>query len=109
MAKTFSQITEELNESRLLRKGVALTFAAKARSEGQKIEREVNAAKQKMRPKAGDSIDEQVRSLQEGLLSIGDAMVAQRKMMGALVAICLSGQLLSERTNKQMEQLLKKK
>ncbi|MDB2432115.1 hypothetical protein N9W88_03615 [Alphaproteobacteria bacterium] len=106
--KSFEELREELNESRLLRKGVALTFAAKARSEGQKIEREVNAAKQKMRPKAGDSIDEQVRSLQEGMLSIGDAMVAQRKMMGALVAICLSGQLLSERTNKQIEQLMKK-
>ena len=108
MAKTFSQIKEELNESRLLRKGVSLTFAAKARSEGQKIEREVNNAKQKMRPKVGDSLDEQVRSLQEGLLSIGDALVAQRKMTGALVAICLSGQLLSERTNKQVEQLLRK-
>ena len=108
MAKTFSQITEELNESRLLRKDVALTFAAKARSEGQKIEKEINAAKQTMRHKVGDSVEDQVKSLQEGLMSVGNAMVAQRKMMGALVAICLSGQLLSERTNKQMEQLLKK-
>jgi endonuclease III len=59
------------------------------------------------RTTAMDAVDE-VRSLQEGLLSIGDAMVSQRKMMGALVAICLSGQLLSERTNKQIEQLLKR-
>jgi hypothetical protein len=108
MPKTFNEIQYELNESRLLRKGVALSFAAKARSEGQKIERELSNAKQTLRYKAGDSLDEQVKSLQESLVSVSDAMVAQRRMIGALVAICLSGQLLSERTSKQIEQLLKK-
>ena len=106
--KKFSDLRDELNESRLLRKGVALSFATKARSEGQKIERELSNAKQTLRPKAGDTLDEQVKSLQEGLMSVGNAMVAQRKMIGALVAICVSGQLLNERTSKQLEQLLKR-
>ena len=109
MTKTFTEIQNELNESRLLRKGAALTFAAKARSEGQKIEKEINSAKQTMRPKVGDSVEDQVKSLQEGLMSVGDAMVAQRKMIGALVAICLSGQLINERTSKQIEKLVKRK
>ena len=108
MTKTFSEIQYELNESRLLRKGVALSFAAKARSEGKKIERELSNSKQTLRPKAGDSLDEQVKSLQAGLVEMCDANIALRKQLGALVAICVSAQLLTERSNKQIEQILKK-
>ena len=88
--------------------GVALSFAAKARSEGQKIERQLSSAKQTLRPKAGDTLEDQVRSLQEGIVTICDANISLRKQIGALVAICVSAQLLTERSNKQIQKLLKK-
>ena len=36
-----------------------------------------------------------------------DANIALRKQLGAMTAVILSGQLLSERTNKQIEKLVK--
>lgn len=37
-----------------------------------------------------------------------EANIALRKQLGAVTAIVLSGQLLNERTNQQIEKLLKK-
>ena len=108
MTKTFSQIQDELNENRLLRKGVATVFAAKARNEGKKVEQNLAAAKNALRPRAGDTTEEQVKRLQEGLIDMCDANIALRRQLGAVTAIVLSGQLLNERTSKQLEQLLKK-
>jgi hypothetical protein len=108
MAKTFSEIQDELNENRLLRKGVATAFAVKSRNEGKKVEQNLTAAKNALRHRAGDTTEEQVKRLQEGLIEMCDANIALRRQLGALVAICVSGQLLNERTSKQLEQLLKR-
>ena len=99
---------EMLQESRLLRKGVATLFASRVRSEGQKIEQKLSSAKDTLRPRAGESTDEQVRRLQEGLIDMCDAFTAQRKLLGNLTAIVVSGQLFNERTNSQIQKLLKK-
>ena len=99
---------EELNESRLLRKGVATTYAMRARNEGKKVEQNLSNAKQTLRHRPNESIEDQVRSLQEGLIDMCDANIALRKQLGALVAICVSAQLLTERSSKQIEQLMKK-
>ena len=104
----FANDTEVLDESRLLRKGVATLFATRVRSEGQKVERHLNSAKNSLRPRAGDSTDEQIRRLQDGLVDMCDAFTAQRKLLGNLSAIVVSGQLFNERTNAQVEKLLKK-
>jgi hypothetical protein len=98
----------ELNESRLLRKGVATAYAMRARNEGKKVEQNLSNAKQTLRHRPKESIDDQVKRLQEGLIEICDANIALRKQLGAMTAIIVSGQLMNERTNKQIEKLVKK-
>jgi hypothetical protein len=96
----------ELNESRLLRKGVATAYAMRARNEGKKVEQNLSNAKQTLRHRPKESIDDQVKRLQEGLIEICDANIALRKQLGAMTAIIVSGQLMNERTNKQIEKLI---
>ena len=102
------EISDELNESRLLRKGVASIFAAKARSEGLRVERQLNSAKNSLRPRAGEDTEERIERLQKGLIEMCDANISLRKQLGAMTAIIVSGQLMNERTNKQIDRLLRK-
>ena len=60
-----------------------------------------------MRPRTNESIEDQVKRLQEGLIEMCDANIALRKQLGAMTAIIVSGQLLNERTNKQIDKLVK--
>jgi hypothetical protein len=112
--KTYKELKQEfenpkeLNESRLLRKGVAAAYAMRARNEGKKVEQNLSNAKQTLRHRPKESIDDQVKRLQEGLIEICDANIALRKQLGAMTAIIVSGQLMNERTNKQIEKLVKK-
>ena len=106
--KSFRQLTYELNENRLLRKGLALSFSAKSRSEGKKVESNLSAAKQTLRPRTNESIEEQVERLQKGLIEMCDANIALRHQLGAITAIVVSGQLFNERTNTQLEKILRK-
>jgi hypothetical protein len=99
----------ELNESRLLRKGVATAYAMRARNEGKKVEQNLSNAKQTLRHRPKESIDDQVKRLQEGLIEICDANISLRKQLGAMTAVIVSGQLMNERTNLQVEKLLRKK
>jgi len=112
--KTYKELKQEfenpkeLNESRLLRKGVAAAYAMRARNEGKKVEQNLSNAKQTLRPRGNETAEEKIKRLQEGLIEMCDANISLRKQLGAITAIVLSGQLMSERTNKQIEKLLKK-
>lgn len=110
--KTFKEIRNSNNsqiyESRLLRKGFAAAYAVRARNEGNKIERELASAKNTLRPRAGDTTEEQVNRLQEGLIQMCDANIALRHQLGAITAIVVSGQIFNERTNKQLEYISRK-
>ena len=109
--KTFKEIrdtdTEDLTESRLLRRGIATTYGLRARNEGKKVEMELNSAKNALRPRPNDTTEEQVKRLQEGLIQMCDANIALRHQLGAITAIVVSGQLFNERTNTQLEKILK--
>ena len=110
--KTFDEIrgtaeTEDLSETRFLRKGIATTYGLRARSEGNKIERELGSAKNLLRPRPNDTTEEQLKRLQEGLIQMCDANIALRHQLGAITAIVVSGQLFNERTNAQLERIIK--
>ena len=113
--KTYKELKQEienqkeLNESRFLRKGVATAYAMRARNEGKKVEQNLSNAKQTLRPRSNETAEEQIKRLQEGLIEICDANIALRKQLGAITAIIASGQLMNERTNLQVEKLLRKK
>ena len=102
------EISDELKESRLLRKGVASIFAAKARSEGLRVERQLNSAKNSLRPRTGEDTEEKIERLQKGLIEMCDANISLRKQLGAMTAIILNGQLMNERTRKKIEKLVRK-
>jgi hypothetical protein len=110
--KTFNEIrnsnNDDLSENRLLRKGFAAAYAVRVRNEGKKVERELASAKNVLRPRAGDTTEEQVKRLQEGLIQMCDANIALRHQLGAITAIVVSGQLFNERTSKQLEKIFKK-
>ena len=112
--KTYKELKQdldepiELKESRLLRKGVATAYAMRARNEGKKVEQNLSNAKQTLRPRSNETTEEQIKRLQEGLIEMCDANIALRKQLGAVTSIVLSGQLLNERTNKQIEELFKR-
>jgi len=109
--KTFKEIrdtdTEDLTESRLLRRGIATTYGLRARNEGKKVEMELNSAKNALRPRPNDTTEEQVKRLQDGLIQMCDANIALRHQLGAITAIVVSGQLFNERTNTQLERIIK--
>ena len=110
--KTFKEIrdtdTEDLTESRLLRRGIATAYGLRARNEGKKVEGELVSAKNALRPRQKDTTDEQIRRLQKGLIQMCDANIALRHQLGAITAIVVSGQLFNERTNAQLERILRK-
>ena len=110
--KTFEEIrggdTEGLIESRFLRKGIATAYAVRARNEGKKVEMELNSAKNALRPRPNDTTEEQLKRLQEGLIQMCDANIALRHQLGAITAIVVSAQLFNERTNTQLEKVLRK-
>ena len=100
------EISDELKESRLLRKGVASIFAAKARNEGLRVERQLNSAKNSLRPRAGED-RRGIERLQKGLIEMCDANISLRKQLGAMTAIIVSGQLMNERTSNLIKKLFK--
>ena len=108
--KTFDEVREQggpevLEESRLLRKGAALAFAARARGDGLKLERKIASAKDTLRPRAGDSLEEQMKRIQEGLIEMCEAQLEQRRLLGNLTAIVVSGQLLGERNSATLQRI----
>jgi len=113
--KTYKELEQEienrndLKESRLLRKGVAAVYGLRARNEGNKVEQNLSNAKQTLKPRTNETIEDQVKRLQEGLIEMCDANIALRKQLGAMTAIVLSSQLLNERTNQQLARLNKRK
>ena len=69
---------------------------------------QISSAKNLLRPRSGDTTEEQVKRLQEGLIQMCDANIAVRHQLGAITAIVVSGQLLNERTNTQLNKIVRK-
>ena len=111
--KTFEEIrgtaeTEDLNESRLLRKGGALLFARSAKKHGDDAHKSFNDAKQKIKGNPLDTDGERLKSVQEGFLDLCDGLISIRKQNGSAVGMALSSVLLNERADTQLEKVLRK-
>ena len=55
-----------------------------------------------------DTDGERLTSLQNGMMNLCDGLISLRKQNGAITAIVVSGQLLNERTNAQLEKIIRK-
>ena len=110
--KTFEEIrgtdSEDLSESRLLRKGGALLFARSAKKHGDDAHKSFNDAKQKIKGNPLDTDGERLNSLQDGLQDLCDGLISIRKQNGAITGIMTTAVLFNERTSQQLEKALKK-
>lgn len=110
--KTFDEFIQEksneLDESRLLRKGGALLLARSAKKHGDEAVRYLKIAQQKFRVRPSDTPEERIERRSEGLTELCEGLICIRKQNGSAVGIALAAVLLNERTSKQIKGLLKK-
>lgn len=112
--KTYTQIREEtdieaLNEFRVLRSGAVLVFASKVREQGRKIEQHMNAAQTKFTyAKKADDINEKINLFIDGLDEMAQGITDMRFVMGNMTGISVSSALLAERSNKEIQKIIRK-
>ena len=110
--KTFNEIRnpnlEDLRESRLIRKGGVLILARSAKRHGDDATKSLNNAKQKIKGSTLDTAEDQLKSIQDGLLDLCDGLISMRKQNGAITGIVTTSALLNERTNSQLSNAIKR-
>lgn len=110
--KTFKEIRntnyQELNESRLLRKGGVLILARSAKRYGDDATKSFNNAKQKIKGSTLDTEKERLESIQSGLIDLCEGLISLRKQNGAVTGIVTTAVLLNERTANQIQSALRK-
>jgi len=112
MPKTYTQLVDEteLNELRIVRTGSALLYASKVKTEGDKTEARIKDAQATLNKVfAAKTTEEKLDIIADGIATMGDAIIAQRLMLGNMTGIAVSSAILSGRTDKQLTKLLKGK
>ena len=111
MTKTYEQLreqTQELNELRIVRTGAALMYASKVRDSGKRVESKVGEAQTGFsKAQKEKNIEDKIDALADGLSSLGEALIAQRLMLGNMTGVALSSALFEERSNKEITKLMK--
>lgn len=96
---------DEINESRLLRKGFSLVFARNAKKHGDDAVRHFKSAQTKLNKRPLDTPEDLIEHLTEGLNELCEGMISLRKQNGAVTSLTLTSALLNERTDKQIRKL----
>jgi len=112
MAKTYDNMREamELQEVSLGRAGSTLFFAAQVRNDGKQLEQSIGKAKGRFSAsKTASSIEDKIDNMVDGMTELSNAIYLQRKMIGSLTGLGLSAALTSEKTDKELQKLLKGK
>jgi len=101
---------EDLNEVRLLRGGSAILFANQSKKNGEEVASNAKEGKSILSKDKKDMPDgERISLLNDALTKLFDAQIAQRKQIGNLVGIALTSALVSERSEKQLKNILRRK
>jgi hypothetical protein len=110
--KTFNEIRnanyQDLSESRLLRKGGVLILSRSAKMYGDNATKSFNNAKQQMKGFTLDTEKQRLESIQDGLIDLCDGLISLRKQNGAITGIVTTAVLLNEKTNTQIQRIIKK-
>ena len=112
MTKTYDDMREamELQEVSLGRAGSTLFFASQVRTDGQQLEQTIGKAKGRFSAsKTASSIEDKIDNMVDGMTELSNAIFLQRKMIGHLTGLGLSAALTSEKSDNQMQQLMKGK
>ncbi|MDC1319356.1 hypothetical protein N8Y93_01530 [Litorivicinus sp.] len=99
---------EELQEGRLIRKGLGLLYSRQSKSYGDKSVQHFNRVKQELsKPVPDGNLDQRLNNLEKGFIELSEGMVQLRNQIGSLVSMVNISILLSERTDQQMKRLKK--
>ena len=99
---------EELQEGRLIRKGLGLLYSRQSKSYGDKSVQHFNRVKQELsKPVPEGDLDKRLDNLEKGFIELSEGMVQLRNQIGSLVSMVNISILLSERTDQQMKRLKK--
>ena len=113
--KTFNKLCEEidqeqLNEIRLVRAGAALAYASQVKRRGDKVKQDIGAAKNEFsKAKREAEIDAKLNHMLDGLEALCDSIVETRFMLGSMTGVSVVSTLLAQRTDKELQKLLKGK
>ena len=99
---------EELQEGRLIRKGLGLLYSRQSKSYGDKSVQHFKRVKQELsKPVPDGDLDQRLDNLEKGFIELSQGMVQLRNQIGSLVSMVNISILLSERTDQQMKRLKK--
>ena len=99
---------EDLQEGRLVRKGLGLLYSRQSKTFGDKSVQHFNRVKQELsKPVPEGDLDKRLDNLEKGFIELSEGMVQLRNQIGSLVSMVNISILLSERTDQQMKRLKK--
>ena len=113
--KTFWELREEtelgqLDEFRVLRAGAALFYAAKVKEKGRRVETAIRRTQTDFnKVKREEDIDKKLTYIAEGMEGLSEALWHTRFMLGDMTGVSVSSALIAERSNKELEKLVKGK
>jgi len=110
MAKEYEALREEidLHELSLGRVGGTLFFATQVRTTGKQLEQSVGKAKAEFNAaQSAKEMNTKIDKMADGMTELSNAMVLQRRMIGHLTGLGLSAALTNEKTDKQLQKILK--
>ena len=99
---------EQLDESRFLRGASALLFASKSKQSGNKVVQYANRGKTILnRFKRDMTTDERIDVVKEAMEELFNSVIENRKQIGNLVGVALSSALISERSSKDLQKIIR--
>jgi hypothetical protein len=100
----------ELNEFRVIRAGAALLYANKVKTDGARIESQMNNAKTYFdRAKREDEVGDKLDFMISGMSKLADGLISTRRLLGNQTGINVITALISERSTKELQKLMKGK
>ena len=100
--------TPEVLEEGILRKGAALLYGSKAKTEGDKIVRAVQSARGSFdKAKKEEGLEKKVQLLAEGLDDLSIGIIYTRMMLGNITGVGVSSAVFSEKNIGLLEKIMK--
>jgi len=99
---------ELLDENRLVRKGLGLVLGRQSKIHGDKSVQNFKNS-QRLLSNPSKDMEKRMDNLEKGLIEYSEGMINLRKQIGSLVSMVNLSILLSERTDKQISKLSKKR
>jgi len=101
---------ELLNEFRIIRSGSAIVLANKSKQHGDKVVQHARKGQSHLsRIKKDDSPEDKLDHIQDALEEMFYCIIDMRLQIGNFVGVALASVLISERSNKELNKILKQK